>query len=122
MEHIVGTEGAEHGFHTGLATDAGHDGLALDLREFLGHHETDVVLRGLGLVDEHHRSRLELGHLSHHLTPDRTGRTGDEHALTLQQLFHTLQVDADFLTRQELFDRDLTQLQLTVVDFGIGIF
>ena len=67
MEHIVGLEASEDILHTLLLTDGSDHSLCLDMRKLLGHHQTDVMLRRLGLVNQHHRSRLELSHLPHHL-------------------------------------------------------
>ena len=53
MEHVVGLVRAEDVLHVALAADASHDSLGLNVRKFLTHHEADVVLRGLSLIDEY---------------------------------------------------------------------
>ena len=110
MEHVVGLELTEDLLHTALVADTRHHGLRGNLRESLGHHQTNVVLRGLGLVDEHQRSGLELGHLTHDLRTDTTGRTGDQHSLVGEQLGHRLQVHTDLIARQKVLHTHRTQL------------
>ena len=73
MEHIVRAEGSEHALHACTAADAGHHHFTGNVREFVGHHQADVVLRCLGLVDEHHLGWVEGSHLSDDLGADGAG-------------------------------------------------
>ena len=66
MEDIVKFVLAEKGVHAGLAADAGDNGLALDVGEFPGHHQTNVMLRRLSLVDKYHEFRLVYSNLTYH--------------------------------------------------------
>ena len=84
MEHVVRPERTEDLLHTALTADTRHHHLRLNVREVPRHHQTDIVLGRLGLVDEHHLGRFEGGHLAHHLRTDTTGRTSDQHTRTLQ--------------------------------------
>ena len=105
--------------HAGAAVNAGDDHLARNVRIVLSHHEADVVLGRLRLVDKHHLGRLELGHLPHDFRSDRTGGTGNEDALAGELLAHRLHVHADFVAREEVLHADLLDLhRRLVVDQG----
>ena len=127
MEHVVGPVLAEDGIHTCDAVDAGDDGLGLDIGEVLGHHQADIVLRGLCLVDEHHVLGLIGRYLAHHLGADTAGRTRDEDGLALEQFSHRLHVNVDLGTGKQVFDGDLLELhalnlfvgQLSVLELGL---
>ena len=67
------------------------------------HHQANVVLRRLGLVDKHHLLRLELGNLAHHLATNAACRACDEHTLAMQLVAHRIKVDFDFRARQQVF-------------------
>ena len=78
MEHIVRTIFPEQGIHTGNPADTRHDDLSLDIRKILVHHQPDIMLWCLRLVNEDHRGRLKVSYLSDHLRTDRTGRACDK--------------------------------------------
>ena len=67
MEHIVRAEALEDTLHVRLVADTRYHRFGRDIRILVLHHQTDIMLRGLCLVDEHHRSRFELSHLTNHL-------------------------------------------------------
>ena len=115
MEHIVGPELPEDLLHPVFLADTCHDGLSRNLRILILHHQTDIMLRRLCLVDQEQGSRSEIGDLTHHLTADRACRPRNQHTLAFQELFHRLHVDTDFRAGQQLFDAHLFQLQLTIV-------
>ena len=67
MEDIVRTETLEDILHVRLVADTRYHGLGRETRILVLHHQTDIMLWGLCLVDEHHRSWFELSHLTNHL-------------------------------------------------------
>ena len=79
VENIVGMAGAEDVFHALFLHNAHHDNAALDVRKALTHHQTNVVLRRLGGVDENHFARFKHGYLAHHLGAYAAGRTRYQH-------------------------------------------
>ena len=95
MEHVVGLELAENLFHPVCTTDAGDDCLCRDVGIVALHHETDIVLWGFCLVDEHHGCRLIDGYLSYHLGTNATGCTCDENASSSQHLADRIHIDLD---------------------------
>ena len=54
MENIFRSEVFEYGLHPRGVDNAGHDSGSLYRRELPRHHKTDVMLRGLSRIDEHH--------------------------------------------------------------------
>ena len=118
VEDIIRTEGAENVFHTGASVHAGNYHLAGDIREILGHHQANVMLRGFGLVQKHHLLRFELRHLLHDFQADGTGRTRDKDAFTGKEFPDGLHVHADFRAGQEVFHTHLPQLH--TFNFFVG--
>ena len=126
MEDVVGAELGEHRIHPRAAADAGHHRLGGHVGEIARHHDADVVLRGLGLVDEHHLGGLELGHLPHDLRADAACGAGDQHPFAGQLLAHRFHVHADLLTGQQVLDADLREVHILVLAqhsvFDAGLF
>ena len=112
MEDVVGTEVGEDALHALFLTDAGDNGLHLDIGELLTHHQADIVLRGFGLVDEHHLGGSKLSNLADHLTTDAACGTGDKDALALEHLVKALHIDIDLVAWQQVVDAHLLELHL----------
>ena len=110
MEDVVGVVGSEDALHVPGIGDAADDGLALDIGEATGHHETYVVHGGLGLVDENHRGGTEEGYLTYHLGTDGACSTGDKDDLTTELGSDGIQIDLYLLARQKVFDIDLAEV------------
>ena len=66
MEDIVGAKGAENLLYAVAVADTRHDGFGLDIGPFVLHHQSDIVLRRFGLVDENHSLWLIGGNLPYH--------------------------------------------------------
>ena len=113
MEYVLRTELVEDSVHSRLAANSGDHHMHIDVGELLGHHQPQVVLGCLCLVDQHHSGRLTGGNLSDHLRTNRASRASDEDATTIEQLAHRLHIDLDFGTRQKVFNRHLLQLYLS---------
>jgi len=112
MEEIVGTVVVEDRLHALAMGDAHHDGLTADLRIQGGHHQSDVVLRCLGLIDENQLLRVEARNLPHNLGADAARRTGDHHLLAGKHLANGRHVDTYLVTRQQILDLDGLELFL----------
>ena len=110
MEHVGRLVGAEERLHVLLFADAGHDGVGLDVGPLVVHHQANVVLRRLGLVDEHQFAWLIDGYLAHHLAADAASRAGNHDALAAQLLAHRLQVNLYLVAWQQVFNADFLQL------------
>ena len=67
MEHILWTELAKDGLHSGLTADRGDDDTHLNVGKIFRHHQTDVVLRRFRLIDQHHGVWTARGYLTDHL-------------------------------------------------------
>ena len=119
MEDIVGTVLGEELIHAGLVADGGDDGEGLDIGEAVGHHQSDIVHRGLGLIDEDHLTGMEEGDLVDHLATDRACSTGDEDDLVAELVGDGIHIDVDPVARKEVFDLDL--MELVVLEVGILI-
>ena len=79
VEDIVGTVVGENLLHMLLVGDGADYGKGAYVAVLRSHHQTDVMHRGLRLVDEYHLRRLELCHLTHHFASNRSGSAGDEY-------------------------------------------
>ena len=112
VEHIVWAIFVEKHIHTGLTANTGHNGLTLNVGKFLGHHQANIVLRRFSLINQYHRRRFESCHLTHYLGTYRACRACYQHTFACQQFTHRLQVDLDFLTRQQVFHLHLLQMHL----------
>ena len=117
MEHVLGPELVEDGVHARLTADGGDHRVRIDIGILLGHHQPDVVLRRLRLVYQHHRCRLTSGNLTDHLGADGACRTRDEDTTAAEHLTHRLHVDLDLLTWQQVFNRNLLQLDFAILRF-----
>ena len=71
-----------------------------------------------GLVYEHHAGRRRCRHLPHNLHADGTGRSGNEHFLSGQLLFHGFHVHANLLAREKILYAHFLQLHV-LLDFSI---
>ena len=122
MENVVGTELGEDALHALFLADAGDNGVHPDIWPALSHHQSDVVLRSFGLVDEHHLGGSKLSNLAYHLAADATCRTGDKDALTREHATDALEVDLDLIAWQEVVDAHLLEFDLFFVGtFGISL-
>ena len=121
MEHIFGAELTEDGIHTRHAADGGYHDVGIDMGILLGHHQPQVVLGRLCLIDEHHRCRPTGGNLTDHLRSDGACRTRDEDAATAEQLADGLHIDLDLSTRQQIFNGNLLELDIIVLRLVIII-
>ena len=72
MEHIIGTECREYLLHTVELANACYNSLGWYVGELAHHHQADIVLRSLGLVDKHHIRRLIHSNLTYHLGTNTT--------------------------------------------------
>ena len=109
MEDIFRLVLSEDALHVVLVGDAGDDGLVRYVGVVPCHHQTDVVHRGLCLVDEHHLCRMVLGHLTDHLGTDRSGRSGDHYPPARQQGSDRVHVDFDLVPRKQVLDGDFVE-------------
>ena len=109
MEDIFRLVLSEDALHVVLVGDAGDDGLVRNVGVVPCHHQTDVVHRGLCLVDEHHLCRMVLGHLTDHLGTDRSGRSGDHYPRARQQGSDRVHVDFDLVPRKQVLDGDFVE-------------
>ena len=115
MEHIVRTEGLEKTLYMTRVANACNHCFRRNIRELLCHHQADIVLRSLSLVDKHQGRRIKHGHLAHNLRTNGTGRTGNQYLLTSKQLAYRSHVYTNLRTWQQLFDRYLTHLQIGII-------
>ena len=67
MEHIVGLESGKEALHASVLRDACDDDICRNIREVSLHHQADVMLRSLGIVNEHHLTWPEGSNLPDHL-------------------------------------------------------
>ena len=104
MEHEFRLERLEDILHPDRLADTRHYGLGIHPGEFPGHHQADVVLGGLGLVDKHHCRRLELRHLTHDLAAYGTRRAGNKHPLALELFRNHSHIHSYLLARQQVLD------------------
>ena len=126
MEYKIGMIFAKDGFHTCYTVDASHDDIGLNIRKILCHHEADVVLGRLCLVNQNHSLWFVDSNLPNHFGTDATSGTCNQDTLVLQQLTYRLHVNINLSAREQVFYRDLIQLhtlyvfigQLSVFDFG----
>ena len=112
VEHIVELILAKQRVHARLAADARDDDPRVHVGELVLHHQADVVLRCLCLVDENHLCRLIDGNLSHHLRTDATCRARNEDALARQLTAYRLHIHLDLVAGQQVFHADLLQLDV----------
>ena len=114
VENIVGLKLVEDFLHAVFLANARHHGVRRDVWIFVFHHQADVVLRRLCLVDEHHFRRFVNGNLSHHLRADTSSRPRDEHFFAAEQCANLFHVHFDFVAWQEVFDFHLAELYVLV--------
>ena len=91
------------------------------MREILRHHQSDIMLRRLSLVDQHHLGRVELRNLAHHLTTDTTCRTRYQHTLSLHLALHGMQVHLDLIARQQVLNLHLAQLRRIDITLSVPL-
>ena len=115
MEYIIRTELIEDVVHALLVADGGNHRIGLYIGEVLGHHQADIVLRCLSLVNKHHAGRLVTCYLAHHLRADAACRAGDEYALATKLCTHRIHIDLDFRAGKQVLNADFLQLHALIV-------
>ena len=86
--------------------------MCLNVGVLLGHHQADVVLRCLGLVDEHHFCGMVDGNLAHHLRTYRACRACDHHLLAAKECADAFHIYLYLVAGQQVLNLDFAQLHL----------
>ena len=110
VEDDLGSPFAEDIVQTGRQADITDDRRELELRELFFEFEADVVHRGLGVVEEDEFLDSETCKLAAEFGSDGSCCSCDEDGLAAEVLYDFVHGDLDFLTHQEVFDLDVTDV------------
>ena len=117
VEDIIRLEFAEDLPHLGLVGDGCHHGGGFDVREIMGHHQPDVVLRGFRLVDQHQFRRFVDGNLADHFTADGAGRAGNQDFPAFEHAAHGFHIYLYLLAGEEVLNAHFPQLRGDIFSF-----
>lgn len=110
VEDYLRSPFAEDIVQTGWQADITDDRRELELREFFFEFEADVVHRGLCIVEEDEFLDSETCKLAAEFGSDGSCCSCDEDGLAAEVLDDFVHGDLDFLTHQEVFDLDVTDV------------
>ena len=115
MENIIGAVGLENLFHAGFIGNAGDDSVGLDFRPVEVHHQPDVVLRSLRLVDQNQFRWMIDGNLSHHFRTDAACRTRYHDFLSTQETADSVHVYMDLFAWKQVLNTDFLELHVGII-------
>lgn len=117
MENILWTCLTEEALHETGVGDVAHYGVSQDVGPLTAHHESHVVHRRLGLVNEQKVTGTVGGYLPHHLGADAASCTGNHHDAIGDETRGGFHVNLNLVARQEILDVDRSEVgdaQLTL--------
>ena len=114
VEHVVRPVLTEHRLHSGLTVNTAHNHLTIHIREIPLHHEHNVVLGRLRLINQNHLFRLEFSHLPYNLHTYRPCRPGNQYSFLPQKFPYSIQIYLYLLARQQILYTYLLQLNIFI--------